>query len=209
MYEEYKEQVKKIDFDDMLLRTYYLLSENKRALEMVRQVYKYILVDEFQDINKVQFEVLKLMANPNNNIFVVGDEDQSIYGFRGARPDFLLQFEEYFKGTEKILLDINYRSKKEIIDVSNKLIEKNVSRYDKTIKCHQGQGATVNYIMPKDSEDEAIQIGKEILEEIKKDYIEYSDFAVIYRTNIQSRALVDVFMDRRIPFVIKDSIVTI
>ena len=70
MYEEYKEQVKKIDFDDMLLRTYYLLSENKRALEMVRQVYKYILVDEFQDINKVQFEVLKLMANPNNNISV-------------------------------------------------------------------------------------------------------------------------------------------
>ena len=209
MYEEYKEQVKKIDFDDMLLRTYYLLSENKRALEMVRQVYKYILVDEFQDINKVQFEVLKLMANPNNNIFVVGDEDQSIYGFRGARPDFLLQFEEYFKGTEKILLDINYRSKKEIIDVSNKLIEKNVSRYDKTIKCHQGQGATVNYIMPKDSEDEAIQIGKEILEEIKKDYVEYSDFAVIYRTNIQSRALVDVFMDMRIPFVVKDSIVTI
>ena len=209
MYEEYKEQVKKIDFDDMLLRTYYLLSENKQALEMVRQVYKYILVDEFQDINRVQFEVLKLMANPNNNIFVVGDEDQSIYGFRGARPDFLLQFEEYFKGTEKILLDINYRSKKEIIDVSNKLIEKNVSRYDKTIKCHQGEGAVVNYIMPKDSEDEAIQIGKEILEEIKKDYMEYSDFAVIYRTNIQSRALVDVFMDMRIPFTIKDSIVTI
>lgn len=209
MYEEYKEQVKKIDFDDMLLRTYYLLSQNKQALEMVRQVYKYILVDEFQDINRVQFEVLKLMANPNNNIFVVGDEDQSIYGFRGARPDFLLQFEEYFKGTEKILLDMNYRSKKEIIDVSNKLIEKNVSRYDKTIKCHQGEGAIVKYITPKDSEDEAIQIGKEILEEIKKDYVEYSDFAVIYRTNIQSRALVDVFMDMRIPFTIKDSIVTI
>lgn len=209
MYEEYKEQIKKIDFDDMLLRTYYLLSQNKQALEMVRQVYKYILVDEFQDINRVQFEVLKLMSNPNNNIFVVGDEDQSIYGFRGARPDFLLQFEEYFQGTEKILLDINYRSKKEIIDVSNKLIEKNVSRYDKTIKCNQGEGAIVNYITPKDSEDEAIQIGKEILEEIKKDYVEYSDFAVIYRTNIQSRALVDVFMDMRIPFTIKDSIVTI
>ena len=209
MYEEYKEQIKKIDFDDMLIRTYYLLSQNKQALDMVRQVYKYILVDEFQDINRVQFEVLKLMANPNNNIFVVGDEDQSIYGFRGARPDFLLQFEEFFQGTEKILLDINYRSKKEIIDVSNKLIEKNVSRYDKTIKCHQGKGATVNYIMPKDSEDEAIQIGKEILQEIKKDYVEYSDFAVIYRTNIQSRALVDVFMDMRIPFTIKDSIITI
>ena len=209
MYDEYKEQVKKIDFDDMLLRTYNLLSTNRQALDMVRNVYKYILVDEFQDINRVQFEVLKLMANPNNNIFVVGDEDQSIYGFRGARPDFLLQFEEFFTGTEKILLDINYRSQKEIIDVSNKLIEKNITRYDKTIKCNRGAGGNVKYIMPKDSEDEAIQIGKEILEEIKKDYVEYSDFAVIYRTNIQSRALVDVFMDMRIPFTIKDSIVTI
>ncbi|MEG0856605.1 MAG: ATP-dependent helicase [Terrisporobacter sp.] len=209
MYEEYKEQVKRIDFDDMLLRTYHLLNSNKQALEMVRNVYKYILVDEFQDINRVQFEVLKLMSNPKDNIFVVGDEDQSIYGFRGARPDFLLQFEEFFQGTEKIMLDINYRSKKEIIEVSNKLIEKNISRYDKTIKCHQGEGGSLNYIMPKDSEDEAVQIGKEILEEIKKDYVEYSDFAVIYRTNIQSRALVDVFMDMRIPFTIKDSVVTI
>ena len=209
MYEEYKEQVRKIDFDDMLIKTYHLLSTNKQALELVRNVYKYILVDEFQDINKVQFEVLKLISNPNNNIFVVGDEDQSIYGFRGARPDYLLKFEEYFHGTEKIVLDINYRSQKEIIDISNKLIEKNISRYDKTIKCHRGDGGTVKYIMPKDSEDEAIQIGKEILEEIKKDYVEYSDFAIIYRTNIQARALVDVFMDMRIPFTIKDSIVTI
>ena len=209
MYEEYKEQVKKIDFDDMLIRTYNLLISDERALEMVRNVYKYILVDEFQDINKVQFEVLKLMSNPNNNIFVVGDEDQSIYGFRGARPDYLLQFEEYFNKTEKIVLDINYRSQKEIIDISNKLIQKNISRYDKTIKCYRGEGGSVNYITPKDSEDEAIQIGKEILEEIKKDFVEYSDFAIIYRTNIQARALVDVFMDMRIPFTIKDSIVTI
>ena len=209
MYDEYKEQVRKIDFDDMLLRTYELLNTNKQALEMVRNVYKYILVDEFQDINKVQFEVLKLMSNPNNNIFVVGDEDQSIYGFRGARPDFLLQFEQIFTGTKKILLDMNYRSQKEIIDVSNKLIQKNMSRYDKTIKCNRGDGGIVKYLIPKDSEDEAIQIGKEILEEIKNDYVEYSDFAVIYRTNIQSRALVDVFMDMRIPFTIKDSIVTI
>ena len=137
MYEEYKEQIRKIDFDDMLIKTYHLLSTNKQALELVRNVYKYILVDEFQDINKVQFEVLKLIANPNNNIFVVGDEDQSIYGFRGARPDFLLQFEEYFHGYKKIVLDINYRSKGEIIDIANRLIEKNINRYEKVIKCHK------------------------------------------------------------------------
>ncbi|WP_195940577.1 ATP-dependent helicase [Romboutsia sp. 1001713B170131_170501_G6] len=209
LYEEHKNQHNKIDFDDMLIKTYHLLNHNKSALDMVRGIYRYILVDEFQDINKVQFEVLKLIANPNNNIFVVGDEDQSIYGFRGARPDFLLEFEEYFKGTKKVLLDINYRSKDEIINIANRLIEKNENRYEKVIKCHQGGGGNVKYISPNDSEEEAVFIAKDILEEMKKDYVEYTDFAVIYRTNIQSRALVDVFMDMRIPFIVKDSIITI
>lgn len=209
LYEEYKGQINKIDFDDMLIKTYYLLQNNKTVLDAVRKAYKYILVDEFQDINKAQFEVLKLISNPENNIFVVGDEDQSIYGFRGARPDFLLEFQTYFKGSKKIVLDINYRSKNEIIDTANKLIEKNTNRHEKVIKCTQGEGGSVNYISPHDSEEEAVFIGKEILEEIKKDYVEYSDFAVIYRTNIQSRALVDVFMDMRIPFIVKDSVITI
>ena len=208
-YEDYKEQMNKIDFDDMLIKTYELLKYNKAALDRVRSVYRYILVDEFQDINKVQFEALKLIANPNNNIFVVGDEDQSIYGFRGSRPDFLLEFEEYFSNTKKVLLDINYRSKGEIIDIANRLIEKNNNRYEKVIKCGQGNGAKVNYVSPEDSEDEAVYIAKDIKDKIQDDYTEYTDFAVIYRTNIQSRALVDVFMDMRIPFVVKDSIVTI
>lgn len=208
-YEEYKQQMNKIDFDDMLIKTYELLKNNKAALDRVRSVYKYILVDEFQDINKVQFEALKLIANPSNNIFVVGDEDQSIYGFRGSRPDFLLEFEEYFSNTKKVLLDINYRSKGEIINIANRLIEKNTNRYEKVIKCGQGNGAKVNYISPEDSEEEAVYIAKDIKNKVQEDYTEYTDFAVIYRTNIQSRALVDVFMDMRIPFVVKDSIVTI
>ena len=208
-YEEYKQQMNKIDFDDMLIKTYELLKNNKAALDRVRSVYRYILVDEFQDINKVQFEALKLIANPSNNIFVVGDEDQSIYGFRGSRPDFLLEFEEYFSNTKKVLLDINYRSKGEIIDIANRLIEKNTNRYEKVIKCGQGNGAKVNYISPEDSEEEAVYIAKDIKNKVQEDYTEYTDFAVIYRTNIQSRALVDVFMDMRIPFVVKDSIVTI
>ena len=208
-YEEYKQQMNKIDFDDMLTKTYELLKNNKAALDRVRSVYRYILVDEFQDINKVQFEALKLIANPSNNIFAVGDEDQSIYGFRGSRPDFLLEFEEYFSNTKKVLLDINYRSKGEIINIANRLIEKNTNRYEKVIKCGQGNGAKVNYISPEDSEEEAVYIAKDIKNKVQEDYTEYTDFAVIYRTNIQSRALVDVFMDMRIPFVVKDSIVTI
>lgn len=209
LYEEHKNTINKIDFDDMLIKTYYLLKNNKPALDRIRNTYKYILVDEFQDINKVQFEVLKLISNPINNIFVVGDEDQSIYGFRGSRPDFLLQFESYFENTKKVLLDINYRSKNEIVDVANRLIEKNENRYEKVIMCDQGKGATVNYVSPEDSEEEAAFIAKAILEEMKKEYTEYTDFAVIYRTNIQSRALVDIFMDVRIPFVVKDSVITI
>lgn len=208
-YEEYKQQMNKIDFDDMLIKTYELLKYNKSALDRVRNVYRYILVDEFQDINKVQFEALKLIANPNNNIFVVGDEDQSIYGFRGSRPDFLLEFEEYFSNTTKVLLDINYRSKGEIIDIANRLIEKNTNRYEKVIKCGQGNGAKVNYVSPEDSEEEAVYIAKDIKNKVQEEYTEYTDFAVIYRTNIQSRALVDVFLDMRIPFIVKDSIVTI
>ncbi|MDY2737298.1 ATP-dependent helicase [Intestinibacter sp.] len=209
MYENYKDEIKKIDFDDMLIRTYYLLQNNPDVLNIVRSVYKYILIDEFQDINRVQFEVIKLIAEPENNIFVVGDEDQSIYGFRGARPDFLLQFKNYFKDSKEVRLDINYRSKSEIIGTANRLIDKNENRYNKVIKCNQEEKGTVEYLTPKDSEDEAIQIAKDIIERVKEDYVEYDDFAVIYRTNLQSRALVDVFMDMRIPFVIRDSVVTI
>lgn len=209
MYENYKDEIKRIDFDDMLIRTYYLLKNNYEALTMVQNVYKYILVDEFQDVNKVQFEVLKLIAGEQKNIFVVGDEDQSIYGFRGSRPDFLLKFKEYFEDAKEVRLDINYRSKSEIISAANRLIDKNLNRYNKVIKCNQIEKGTVEYLVPKDSEDEAIEIAKDIQERVKQDYIEYDDFAVIYRTNLQSRALVDVFMDMRIPFVIRDSVVTI
>ena len=209
MYEDYKESIKKIDFDDMLIKTYQLLKSNKRALDSVRNVYKYILIDEFQDINKVQFEVIKLIANPNNNIFVVGDEDQSIYGFRGSRPDFLLEFERYFEDSKKYILDINYRSKKCITDTANKLIQFNENRYEKVIKCFREENGNVNYIKPEDSEEEARFIAMDILKKCEDNLLNYEDFAVIYRTNIQSRALVDVFMDMHIPFVVRDSIVTI
>ncbi len=209
MYEEYKENINKIDFDDMLIKTYYLLKNNKRILDRIRNVYRYILVDEFQDINKVQFEVIKLISNPNNNIFVVGDEDQSIYGFRGSRPDFLLEFEQYFKNSKKYVLDINYRSKKSITHIANKLIKNNKNRYEKIIKCDREENGIVKYIKTEDAEEEAKFIAKNILNKCEDNCVNYDDFAVIYRTNIQSRALVDVFMNMHIPFVVRDSIVTI
>ncbi|MEJ8554017.1 ATP-dependent helicase [Tepidibacter sp. Z1-5] len=209
MYENYKSDMKKIDFDDMLIHTYNLLKDDDYILDLVRKKYRYILVDEFQDINKVQFEVLKMISKPNNNIFVVGDEDQSIYGFRGARPDFLLEFKNYFANSKYIVLDLNYRSTDVIIKTSNKLIKNNNNRYDKVIKSVKGKGDGILFLSPEDSEDEARKIGTLIIENINNNNMSYSDFSVIYRTNIQSRALVDVFMDMNIPFVIRDTVVSI
>ncbi|WAW15195.1 ATP-dependent helicase [Peptostreptococcus equinus] len=211
LYEKGKKQYNKIDFDDMLIMTYELLNTNNDVLSIVRQVFKYILIDEFQDINRVQFETIRLIAHPNNNIFVVGDEDQSIYGFRGARPDFMLNFSKYFKGAQEIVLDTNYRSKRNIVDCSQGLIKNNKDRYDKNIVAKSTNEGLIKTIYPKDTDDEAIFIGKEILNVVndKNAGFEYSDFAVIYRTNRQARAFVDAFLDLRIPFVLKDSAKTI
>ncbi|MDD7182267.1 ATP-dependent helicase [Peptostreptococcus porci] len=205
LYERGKNSVNKIDFDDMLIMTYKLLLENQDILEIVRSVYKYILIDEFQDVNKVQFEVIKLIAKPLNNVFVVGDEDQSIYGFRGARPDFMLDFSKYFDGAKTVILEKNYRSNRNIVELSQKLIKNNKNRYEKRVFPYRTTKGNICYIYPKDIEEEANIIAEEIKKAVEKDENEYSDFAVIYRTNRQSRALVDSFMNNRIPFVLKDS----
>ena len=222
LYEKAKNTANKIDFDDMLILTYILLKKSPDVLNIVRQVYKYILIDEFQDINKVQFEVIRLIAHPLNNVFAVGDEDQSIYGFRGARPDFMIDFGKYFEGAKKIILDVNYRSRKNIVEISQNLIKNNKNRYIKKINSNREENGDIRYIYPKDTDDEANIIANEIKslvesERIKEDNkslqsfnsenkaFEYSDFAVIYRTNRQARAFVDIFMDNRIPFVLKDS----
>lgn len=229
LYEKAKKSAKKIDFDDMLILTYILLKKSPEVLNIVRQVYKYILIDEFQDINRVQFEVIRLIANPLNNVFAVGDEDQSIYGFRGARPDFMIDFKKYFEGAEYIILDKNYRSRKNIVELSQKLIGNNKNRYEKKIVPNRADEGDIRFIIPKDTDDEASIIAGEIKSivesksvsesenkspkngeenrdsKLSKTNFEYKDFAVIYRTNRQARAFVDVFMDNRIPFILKDS----
>lgn len=203
-YEKGKKSVNKIDFDDMLIMTYYFLMDNKDILEVVQSVYRYILIDEFQDINRVQFEVIKLISNPNNHVFAVGDEDQSIYGFRGARPDFMMNFSTYFEGAKIITLEKNYRSKKNIVEMSQKLIKNNKNRHMKKIIPYQCSIGDIEYIYPKDVEEEANIISEKIKNSVEKSNIEYGDFTVIFRTNRQSRAFVDSFMNHRIPFVIKD-----
>ena len=206
LYEDEKKRHGKIDFDDMLIQAYDLLNNDPAILSIVRQVFKYILIDEFQDINRVQFELIRLIAGQENNLFVVGDEDQSIYGFRGARPDFMLEFDQYFPSARHILLDTNYRSSKDIVDLSLGLIKKNKKRHPKDLKAFSKDPARISYIYPKDTDDEARLVADQIFDRVgSQKGADYGDFAVIYRTNRQARAFVDAFMDKRIPFILKDA----
>ncbi|KDR96039.1 DNA helicase-2 / ATP-dependent DNA helicase PcrA [Peptoclostridium litorale DSM 5388] len=208
-YENYKKEMNKIDFDDMLTLTHRLFEEDEKALEYVRGRYKYILIDEFQDINRVQLETVKMLVSSEQNIFVVGDEDQSIYGFRGARPEFLSEFENYFSPVRKIILSSNYRSAASIVESANSLIRNNRERNFKNIKPVREDDGDVNIVSAKDSVDEAEKIANDIMERVRKVSMDFSDFAVIYRTNMQSRAVIDIFMDHNIPFTVADRIVTV
>ena len=210
LYEDEKKRHGKIDFDDMLIQAYDLLNNDPAILSIVRQVFKYILIDEFQDINRVQFDLIRLIAGQENNLFIVGDEDQSIYGFRGARPDFMLEFDQYFPSARHILLDTNYRSSKDIVDLSLGLIKKNKKRHPKDLKAFSKDPARISYIYPKDTDDEARLVADQIFDRVgSQKGADYGDFAVIYRTNRQARAFVDAFMDKRIPFILKDAPKTI
>lgn len=203
-----KQKQNKFDYDDMLVDCYYLLKNKKSVLDEVRAKFKYILIDEFQDISPVQFEAIKLIAEPQRNIFVVGDDDQSIYGFRGAAPGILMEFEEIYKGCKKVILKENYRSTKQILSCAMALIDNNKSRYEKKLQPVKAQGSMPSILNTKDFEEEARAIAIRI-KELNARNVGYSDMAVIYRTNLQSRALVDAFMDHNIPFSAADGAASI
>ena len=194
-----------IDFDDMLVMCYELLAQRKDILKLWQEKYKYILIDEFQDINRVQYEVIKLLAQPENNLFIVGDDDQSIYRFRGARPEIMLNFERDYPGAKRVILNINYRSTGEIVRAAGKVIKNNKKRFEKDIKTVHGEGIKPEILQFKNVYEES----RYILQEIR-DYIElgyrYSDIAVLYRTNTNPRNLVEKMMEYNIPFQIKDVI---
>lgn len=206
-YDEFKRQSGKYDYDDILYDCFYLLKESPRILAETRAKFKYILVDEFQDINTLQFETIKLMAEPLNNIFIVGDDDQSIYGFRGAEPDILLNFEKLYKNCSRINLRNNYRTTENILNSALAVINTNKNRYSKELEAVKSQGTLPVAIEAEDFEEEARTIAARI-SQMNRDGREFSAFAVIYRTNLQSRALIDSFMDAGIPFITLDGIVS-
>ena len=204
-YEGELEARGKLDFEDMLSLTYELLSERSDILKAVQNRYRYILVDEFQDINFLQYNIIKLMAGEKQNITVVGDDDQSIYRFRGARPEIMLGFERDFRNVKKVFLDINFRSSTQIVNASAKLISFNSKRFPKSFKAKNGDGAPVSLIEFKNPFLEVNSIIKDIKDYIKSGQ-DINNIAVLYRTNLSPRLLIERLMRNNIPFTIRDAI---
>jgi len=202
-YENYKRQAEKIDFDDMLVQCYLLLRDNETVREQWQNKYPYLLVDEFQDINQAQYQCLLLLSGKEKNVFVVGDDDQSIYGFRGARPEFLLRFPQDYKETEQVVLDINYRSTHRIIRFATKIIGNNHLRYSKEQHGVGEEGGKILLIRTGNIGAEAEKVADKI-EVLHQENVSYDEMAVIFRTNVQSGQFVNAFMGRGIPYTLKD-----
>ncbi|SCY01219.1 ATP-dependent helicase [Alkaliphilus peptidifermentans] len=204
-YEAYKKDLGKIDFDDMLTKCYDILSKERKLLENLRNQFQYILIDEFQDINAIQFEIIKMLSAPKNNIFVVGDDDQSIYSFRGAKPEFILEFEQIYPDLNKISVQRNYRSQQAIIIAANQLISNNNFRVNKNMEPTITSSKTIEYYSPLNREEENRRVFDIITDAVKRGH-QYKDIAVIYRTNLLANGLVDILLDNKIPFICKDQI---
>ena len=195
---------RKIDFDDMLVMCYQLLNEREDILNQCRNIFKYIMVDEFQDSNRIQYEIFKLLVTPRNNAFVVGDDDQSVYGFRGAKPDIMQQFKVDFPDSRLVYLGENYRCDKMITRASIGVIEKNSRRFGKKLVAHSTGDGVVNFISPRDVDEENSLLIKHIRTNYEQG-IPYEEQAVIYRTNIQPRRLVYKLNQFNIPYTISDT----
>ena len=173
-----------MDFDDILRECYLLLCENHTILEQWRELYKYILIDEFQDINRIQMNIIELLASPLNNIFVVGDDDQSIYGFRGARPEIMIEFKDYYPEAELIVLDVNYRSTQSIINVAGRVIENNKTRLDKCAHANNDKDFQPD-IRKFRNQVEELKFVVSKIKEYENQGISLSEMAILVRNNSQ------------------------
>ncbi|WP_400246564.1 UvrD-helicase domain-containing protein [Niallia sp. JL1B1071] len=203
-YETKKQQQNQYDFDDMLLGGYHFFLENPAILATYQKRFTHFLLDEFQDINKVQYEWIKLMAGSAKSIYAVGDDDQSIYSFRGSDPKYLLNFEKDYPNSQTIILDYNYRSSQEIVSAAKSTISKNTKRRaKKMITGYSGKHPLAFY--PYDEEEEATMILTDIQEKIKLGY-EPKDFAILFRTNTNSRAMFERLASSSLPFRLEQDI---
>ena len=202
IYRAYQEQLRKnnaVDFDDIINLTVELFEKNDDVLNNYQERFRYIMVDEYQDTNTAQFRLISLLARKYHNICVVGDDDQSIYKFRGANIMNILNFEQYFKDAAVIKLEQNYRSTQNILDVANAVIQNNTGRKDKSLWTDKKDGDKVRFNVYESGYQEAEGVALDILKNVN-DGFEYGDCAVLYRTNAQSRALEEKLIEQNIPY---------
>ena len=204
-YERKRNEERKIDFDDMLLLCRDLFIKRPDILKKWQEKFRYILIDEFQDINQVQYDVIRMLAAPENNLFVVGDDDQSIYAFRGAKPEIMLHFPEDYPDAKTELLACNYRSASTIVELSQKVISKNLRRYKKELFADKMGGKPVTIQVFEDGKQEELYVKSQVKELLKKG-IPYEEMAVLYRTNSGARFLVETLMQYQIPFCMRDTL---
>ncbi|WP_235918299.1 UvrD-helicase domain-containing protein [Paenibacillus lutrae] len=200
-YESWMQANGKMDFDDVLLIAYNVLRENSELLRMLQNRFEYVMVDEFQDTNGLQYELIRMIAEPQGNLMVVGDDDQTIYTFNGARSEFILDFEKMYPGAKVITLDINYRSTASIVGLGNQIIRRNVKRRPKKLKATKAGEAVPGYLRPKSAEDEAEAVIRHIQGEVEQKRREYGDFAVLFRSASSCRALLEQLVLRNIPYI--------
>ena len=203
LYDLYQKRLREsnaLDFDDIIMKTVELFKEYPQILSYYQNRFHHILVDEYQDTNLAQYDLIRMMADKHRNLCVVGDDDQSIYSFRGADIRNILEFEQDFKDATVIRLEQNYRSTQNILNAANSLIENNFGRKTKILWTDNGEGHKIKLITLEDEHQEAYFIAREINDKVYKENISYGDIAVLYRTNAQSRVLEEAMVKTGLPY---------
>ncbi|WXR61295.1 DUF3553 domain-containing protein [Peptostreptococcaceae bacterium AGR-M142] len=203
IYKLYQEKLKgnsALDFDDLIFKTVELLQNDKEVLDYYQNKFKYVLVDEYQDTNKAQYRLIGMLSGKYKNLCVVGDDDQSIYGWRGADISNILNFEKDFDNSKVIKLEQNYRSTTTILNSANEVIKNNISRKNKKLWSSKGEGDKLKLYRAEDEREESDFIAHRIEKEVKENERDYNDFSILYRTNAQSRAIEDALMKQNVPY---------
>ena len=203
IYQQYCKRMamkKKVDFDDMVLLCYKLLKSRPDIVKQWQERFQYILIDEFQDINPLQYKIIQMLAKPLNNLFIVGDDDQAIYGFRGSNPEIMLHFREDYPNVEQVLLNINYRSKSDIVESANQLISHNQKRFPKMVEAINKDRNGVRLCYFESRQEQSKNIVLLIKQYMKQPEARYHDIAIIYRTNTHAVITAEKLVQENIPF---------
>ena len=200
LYQKRLKNSNALDFDDLIFKTVELFKKHPEVLEFYQKKFKYIMVDEYQDTNKAQYELVRLLAEAHKNLFVVGDDDQCIYQWRGADISNILDFEKDYPNTKVVKLEQNYRSKANILDAANVVIKNNSQRKNKILRTVNPPGEKIKVYRALSDMEEGSFAASQIKSLMQEDELSFKDFAILYRTNAQSRVFEDIFMKRGIPY---------